>query len=205
MTTAGRRPNPTALKVLAGTQRKDRVNPDEPKPQLIELGDKPPTWLSGDRAKRAWKDLAPLLRQNGLLTVIDAPAFGLLVEAFADYIAAREVLDGVRCGLCGKSMRSRGPCTAPAEPPTMRLTDRLVGPASRRHMAGSRYYSTRTESGSLMVRPHPAMAEKDAAWRRFTRLLTEFGSTPAARARVHATPAGGGEVDPAEEFASGLG
>ena len=203
--TAGRRPSPTALKLLKGTDRKDRMNPDEPQPALLELGDKPPSWVRDARARKAWQDLAPLLRSNGLLAVIDAPALGLLVEAFADYIAAREVLDGIRCGHCGRSMRSRVPCTAPAAPPTMRLTDRLVGPASRRHEPGGRYYATRTESGSLMVRSHPAAAEKDAAWRRFVKLLTEFGSTPAARARVHSTPDPGAEIDPAEEFASGLG
>jgi phage terminase small subunit len=202
--TAGRRPEPTSLKLLKGTVRKDRLPAHEAKPDRIELGAAPPAWVKSARARGAWRSLEPLLQQNGLLTVLDAPALGLLVDAFADYVHAREVLDGERCGLCGRPVKSRVPCSAPAEPPTMRLGDRMPGPSSRRHMPGSQYYTTRTESGSLMVRPHPAAAEKDAAWRRFTKMLIEFGSTPAARARVSAAPAGAA-IDPAEEFASGLG
>lgn len=132
-----------------------------------------------------------MLRDYGLLTVLDAPALGLLVEAFADYVTAREVVEGKRCGLCGREMRAKRPCP--------RAIDELGN-----HDAGTRYYTTRTESGSVMIRPHPAAAEKDAAYRRFVKLLVEFGSTPAARARVSAA-ASESEADPAEEFVRGLG
>lgn len=200
--TAGRRPTPTALKVLTGTARPDRANPAEPKPPLLEIGDRPPAWITGARAKRAWTSLAPLLREQGLLTVLDAAALGLMVESFGDYLDARDLLEGKRCGLCGAPMGDRRPCSAPASAPAMEV-DGKAGPSSRRHQAGGRYYTTRTETGSLMVRPHPAAAEKDAAWRRFVKLLIEFGATPAARSRVSAmVPA---SVDPAAEFLNGLG
>lgn len=178
---------PTALKVLEGTARKDRVRPDEPQPPALELGDRAPAWIKGPRARRAWHDLAPLLREQGLLTVLDAPALGLLVEAFGDYLEARDVVEGRRCGMCGASMRSPRPCRS-----------------GDGHDPGSRYYTTKTETGSVMIRSHPAAAELDGAWRRYTKLLLEFGATPAARSRVSAA-APATAADPAAEFLDALG
>ena len=60
----GRKPKPTALKLLDGT-RADRINHDEPAmpPASIE----PPDWLD-ETARAYWGDLAPVLQSSGLLT-----------------------------------------------------------------------------------------------------------------------------------------
>ena len=60
----GRKPKPTALKLLDGT-RADRINHDEPamSPASIE----PPDWLD-ETARAHWGDLAPVLQSSGLLT-----------------------------------------------------------------------------------------------------------------------------------------
>ena len=54
-------------------------------------------------------------------------------------------------------------------------------------------YESVSESGT-MIRAHPAVGIQADAWRRAKLMMTEFGMTPASRAKVSVTDAG--EVDP---------
>lgn len=65
------RRKPTALKMLAGTARPDRMR-NEPKPKPIAPAC--PKDLPRE-AERLWKSLAPKLERLGLLTETDGPAF----------------------------------------------------------------------------------------------------------------------------------
>lgn len=66
---------PTALKLLHGEKNKDRINPDEPKPAVIPP--RPSRHLDGvDRA--VWREIAPALERNGLLTEVDGTTFSTL-------------------------------------------------------------------------------------------------------------------------------
>jgi P27 family predicted phage terminase small subunit len=76
-----RRPTPSHLKVVAGTNRKDRENPDEPKPALGSPV--PPVWLSDD-AKVQWGRFSVWLEQMGVLTVADGPALERLVSVYLE-------------------------------------------------------------------------------------------------------------------------
>lgn len=76
----GRKPKPTALKILDG-DREDRINRDEP--VLPEADVDVPGCLTSDDAKEHWADLAPMLLAAGLLTEGDRPALALLCEAYA--------------------------------------------------------------------------------------------------------------------------
>jgi P27 family predicted phage terminase small subunit len=76
------RKKPTALKLLQGTYRPDRVK-GEPKPR--PLAPKPPRGLPKE-ARRWWRELAPKLEPLGLLTETDGPAF-------ADYCLCLARLD----------------------------------------------------------------------------------------------------------------
>ena len=76
---SGRRPKPTALKVLHGV-RKDRINTREPKPKAGEPVK--PTALSSP-ASRAWDRVAPLCLAMGTLTTADGEAFATLCELVA--------------------------------------------------------------------------------------------------------------------------
>jgi phage terminase small subunit len=77
----GRKPKPTALKILDGT-RPDRINRNEPAmpPASIE----PPDWLD-ERAREHWGELAPVLQSARLLTTGDRQALALLCEAFSRF------------------------------------------------------------------------------------------------------------------------
>lgn len=49
-------------------------------------------------------------------------------------------------------------------------------------------YAATTEAGAVMHRAHPAVAQRNDAARRVQSLLSEFGLTPSARAKVGALP-----------------
>jgi P27 family predicted phage terminase small subunit len=74
---SGRRPQPTALKVLRGNPSKTRLNEDEPKPPQGPVTE--PESLS-NAASMVWQELAPIATAMGTLTVADVSAFATLCE-----------------------------------------------------------------------------------------------------------------------------
>ena len=72
MATRGRKPKPTALKILEGNPGKRPINGSEPVPPKGGL--KCPTWLLPE-AKKEWKRLASSLEVMGVLTMADLTAF----------------------------------------------------------------------------------------------------------------------------------
>lgn len=85
----GRRPLPTNIKALRGTQRPDRANKKEPKPK-VAIPQCPPH-LS-DEAKKEWKRMTKDLAQLGLLSKIDRAALALYCQAWGRWIEAEEAL-----------------------------------------------------------------------------------------------------------------
>lgn len=81
----GRKPKPTALKILDG-DRADRINQAEPQLPAGDL-DFPEHFCVDSRgldfAKEHWAELAPMLSRVGLLTEGDRPALAMLCEAYA--------------------------------------------------------------------------------------------------------------------------
>ena len=79
--TAGRKPKPTALKLIQGTYRPDRANPREPKPKA---GIPPcPKFLQGDARKHYCK-IANKLARIGLMTELSHLALSMLCQAWMD-------------------------------------------------------------------------------------------------------------------------
>lgn len=83
---SGRKPKPTALKLITGNPGKRALPKFEPKPQP---GAEMPDWLS-DEAKAQWALVAQQLEASGILTQIDGPALGLYCEAFARWRHAND-------------------------------------------------------------------------------------------------------------------
>lgn len=69
---------PAGLKVVSGTERKDRAAP--PAVDLPTVSDvpSPPDWLPNSHAVKEWERLAPILVANKLLTEAGLSAFGML-------------------------------------------------------------------------------------------------------------------------------
>lgn len=85
---SGPMPKPTALKKLEGTDRPDRTNPREPKPQL---GAAPPDHLQGE-ARDTFYMLAHEFNAAKILTVLDSPALTMLCEIYADYRELKDIV-----------------------------------------------------------------------------------------------------------------
>jgi phage terminase small subunit len=74
----GRKPKPTALKILEGC-RKDAINHQEP--PYVPASTEPPGWLRG-LAREHWDELAPLLGRLRVLGETDRPGLALLCHEY---------------------------------------------------------------------------------------------------------------------------
>lgn len=90
MATRGRKPKPTAVKVLEGNPGKRKLNDAEIKLKQ----DKPPKcpdWLEKE-AKEEWKRLAKNLFSLGVLTDLDVTTFASYCQAYARWREAEEFI-----------------------------------------------------------------------------------------------------------------
>lgn len=89
MAQRGRKPKPTAVKVLEGNPGKRQLNLCEPQPEkkLPEC----PDWLE-DEAKAEWNRLCKNLFELGLLTDLDMAAFASYCQAYARWKEAEEFI-----------------------------------------------------------------------------------------------------------------
>lgn len=88
---SGRRPQPTALKLLRGNPGKRPINRTEPRPPAAEASfDTPPPELAGDgRAIAEWRRLAPMLRECGLISHAERTALVALCQQWSRYLEAQ--------------------------------------------------------------------------------------------------------------------
>ena len=82
----GPQPTPTAVLAARGSWRA-AARKGEPQPKVCVP--KPPTWLSDD-GRRFWREIAGMLAELGVMTEADKYPLALLVDALAQYLAARE-------------------------------------------------------------------------------------------------------------------
>lgn len=85
----GRKPIPTAIKVLEGNPGKRKLNEYEPKPE--KKAPKCPIWLDPE-AKKEWKRTAQKLEELGILTEVDMAAFAGYCQAYARWKEAEEFI-----------------------------------------------------------------------------------------------------------------
>ena len=87
---AGRRPTPTALKLVAGNPGKRATNKREPKPKRAIPSC--PEHMSND-GRIAWGRMTVLLDRMGVLTEADAFALERLCDCYADVLACRILIE----------------------------------------------------------------------------------------------------------------
>jgi P27 family predicted phage terminase small subunit len=68
----GRKPEPSALKILRGLPGKRKLSVDEPQPTPLTNAE-PPDWLNPE-AQAEWRRQAPMLERLGVLTESDTDA-----------------------------------------------------------------------------------------------------------------------------------
>lgn len=97
----GRKPKPSALKLLSGNPGKRPLNSDEPKfPADGEL------LLPEDldaRAQEEWRRCAPLLRDAGVLTSIDRTALAAFCMCYSRWIEAEQHVRRDGCVISGST------------------------------------------------------------------------------------------------------
>ena len=162
MTTRGRKPKPTHLRVVAGNPGKRPIN--EAEPVYESLIPPVPPFLS-DEAKVEWRRVRLDLYNQGLLASVDRAALASYCQAWADWSDAEGHLR-----LDGRIVLS---------PPKTKVT---------RKKDGSEV--TETSGGYPMQSPWVALSAR--AQDRMRAFMVEFGMTPSSRTRVQAKPAGGG-------------
>jgi P27 family predicted phage terminase small subunit len=85
----GRKPKPSGLKVVAGTDRADRRNEDEPKPEVTRP--KAPAHLSKP-AKAEWRRVVDQLFNLGIMSDLDVAALGAYCAAYGRWVDAEKAL-----------------------------------------------------------------------------------------------------------------
>lgn len=87
--TKGRRKKPTALKMLTGTLRANRVNPNEPRLDLC-LPDRP-SWVDGDKVSaQLFDEVSHYISDMNIATRVDGIGISLLSDQIAMYLRLRE-------------------------------------------------------------------------------------------------------------------
>ena len=81
----GRRPVPTALKLIRGNPGKRPINKDEPKPEVKAPAC--PTHLSRI-AKAEWKRIIPMVVNLGLMTKMDRAAMAAYCQSYGRWVDA---------------------------------------------------------------------------------------------------------------------
>jgi P27 family predicted phage terminase small subunit len=81
----GRPPLPTHIKLVKGTARPHRLNPDEPKPPLVVP--EPPSHLS-EQEKAKFTSTAEMLVRRGVMTELDAGALARYAVAWCRWVDA---------------------------------------------------------------------------------------------------------------------
>jgi P27 family predicted phage terminase small subunit len=151
---------PTRLKIIKGTAKKCRLNPNEPKPaRTIPSA---PAHLS-DHAKVVWGSVSTILDRMGVLTEADAIALEALCETVADLRAARQSL--------------RLPVKLQYKNADGEAVEEVVAEG------GHQTYLTIGKSGA-MQRNRSEMALIADADRRLIAWCAKFGMTAADRAKV---------------------
>ena len=91
----GRKPKPTAMKVVTGQARKDRMPTNEPMPVMImsEVPD-PPSHLD-EYATEEWHHICGALFRCGVLTEIDGRGLAMYCQAYGRWRKAEEAIQAM--------------------------------------------------------------------------------------------------------------
>jgi P27 family predicted phage terminase small subunit len=143
----GRKPKPTALRILEGNREKRPISQDEPQP---DVGLPPaPDDLKGE-ALEEWNSRGPRLVALGVLTELDIPAFYAYCDAWGRYQEAK-----AQIAKLGEVVRS--PSGYPIPNPYRAIANRAVKQCKEFWLEFGMTPSSRTR---IHVRPGASRASK---------------------------------------------
>lgn len=149
----GRKPKPTAMKILEGNPGKRKLNTREPKPN--KKAPRCPAWLE-DEARQEWRRLAKSLEAMGVLTETDAAVFAAYCQSYGRWKQAEaKITDGNLVFLTPSGYPQQNPYLSIAQQ-NMRLMHRFASefgltPAARsRIIAGAEMGGSSDEMDELL-------------------------------------------------------
>ena len=83
----GRKPKPTALKLIADNPGGRRLNENEPKPTVTSP--RAPGHLNPEAGAK-WDEMVVMFEAHGLMTEFDVDALAMYCNSFAEWLAAKE-------------------------------------------------------------------------------------------------------------------
>lgn len=117
----GRKPKPTALKVLSGNPGRRQLNVNEPIMPSTASEDVAPMELSGDLgATKEWDRLAPMLRASRTVTDADRGALVAVCQQWSRYLEANG--NAAKTGMVVKS-----PSGYPMPNPYIAIANKALG------------------------------------------------------------------------------
>jgi P27 family predicted phage terminase small subunit len=150
---SGRRPKPTASKVLAGNPGKRKLNNDEPNFELVTDID-PPEWLCPN-SREMWGRVVPSLLAEKVLCITDLHNVEAFCTAYANWRASQEAV--IQFGIVVQSSQGspiKNPAlTAAKEAMSQMVTfGSLLGldPSSRTRLTGGKKPSATNEFAALL-------------------------------------------------------
>jgi P27 family predicted phage terminase small subunit len=84
---------PTKIKMLRGTLKNTRHNPDELEFRALERLPKPPEWM-GDVGKIEFNNIIDEYFNLGILSKLDLPSLSIYCQAYDDYVRLTEYTKG---------------------------------------------------------------------------------------------------------------
>lgn len=120
--TRGRKPKPTALKLLDNNPGKRALNADESHP-LADPDARPPAHLMPE-ARREWRRMIKILSPLGLYTELDKPALAAYCTAWARHVEAEKNLQKYGMVLVGQG--SGAPYLSPYYAVANKAWDQMV-------------------------------------------------------------------------------
>jgi P27 family predicted phage terminase small subunit len=151
---------PTAVKVLQGTARKDRLKQHEPKPEGKTT---PPRFLNR-YARAEWKRIVPELDRLGLFTKVDRASLAAYCQAYGRWVETENKINAL----------------------TLKAENTIDKEGN--HGDASNAYLLKTQAGNVIISPLLSIANR--AMDQMHEFANEFGLSPVSRSRIDATPKG---------------
>jgi P27 family predicted phage terminase small subunit len=142
----GRKPQPTALKLLRGFPGKRKPRADEPAPVPLDEAP-PPDWLAPE-AQAEWIRLAPQLIRLGVLTESDTGALAAYCEAWATWKEATRQIRKF-------GMVLKGDGVVPVVSPFVKIADKSLTQMRSFLIEFGLTPSSRVRIHATKGRPHP--------------------------------------------------
>ena len=171
----GKKPLPSALKKLRGTDQPIRMNQNEAHAQLVSKMPPPPSWFS-KIGKQIYRSKSTELIAQGVMSTLDIDMFVLYCHEYAIYLETSEMIATLKITIAEIYAKAKADIKQASET-HKKLKDfnqakKLIQVEMAMDIEDSQYkYSM-------------ALKENQRAWERAKSIAIEFGFTPSSRSRV---------------------